>query len=169
MLETDRLKFKILNSKYEKDLEKLFCKNQKVMKTVFKGRVFTNDEFKKLLSEDFIKSKNEKVGLWCITSNLNDKLIGITGLLKFNYLNKDNYEFGFILNENNWGKGFATEIGNFWLEYAKNEMNLFELIATVSPKNIASRKVLEKLNMKCVDEFISEERGTRLIFRKNIN
>lgn len=166
MLETERLKFKILNSKYEKDLEKLFCENHFVMKTVLKGRVFTKDEFKKTLREDFIKSETDKVGFWCITSCSDDKVIGITGLLKCNYLNKDTYEFGCILVENNWGKGFAKEIGKFWFDYAKNEMNLNELIATVSPENSASLKVLEKLNMEYVDEFTSQERGHRFVFRK---
>lgn len=166
MLETDRLKLRILNSRYEKDLEKLFCENHFVMKTALKGRVFTKDEFKKSLREDFIKSETDKVGFWCLTSSSDDKVIGITGLLKCNYLNNDNYEFGFILDENNWGKGLAIEIGKFWLEYAKNEMNLTELIATVSPENIASRKVLEKLDMEYVGEFTSQERGNRLIFRK---
>ncbi|QFZ53776.1 GNAT family N-acetyltransferase [Oceanihabitans sp. IOP_32] len=168
MLETDRLKFKPLNSKYEKDLEKLFCKNHLVMKTALKGRVFTKNEFKKILKEDFIKSETDQVGFWCLTSGSEDRLIGITGLLKCNYLNRDNYEFGFILDDNNWGKGLATEIGQFWLDYAKNEMNLTELIATVSPENIRSRKVLEKLKMEYVSEFELSERGNRLIFRKSL-
>jgi RimJ/RimL family protein N-acetyltransferase len=168
MFKTDRLRFKILNSKYEKDLEKLLCKNHLVMKTTLKGRVFTKEEFNKLIKEDFIKSKNDEIGFWCLTSTSEDEIIGISGLLKCDYLNNDNYEFGFILNENNWGKGLATEIGQFWLEYAKNKMNLTELVATVSPENIASRKVLEKLNMQYVSEFESKERGNRLIFRKHL-
>ena len=108
MFKTDRLRFKILHSKYEKDLEKLLCKNHLVMKTTLKGRVFTKEEFKKLIKEDFIKSKNDKIGFWCLTSTSEDEIIGISGLLKCDYLNNYNYEFGFILNENNWGKGLAT-------------------------------------------------------------
>ncbi|MGR7814393.1 GNAT family N-acetyltransferase [Lacinutrix undariae] len=168
MFKTDRLRFKILNSKYEKDLEKLLCENHLVMKTTLKGRVFTTEEFKKIIKQDFIKSKNDKSGFLCVTSISEDVIIGISGLLKCDYLNKDNYEFGFILNENNWGKGLATEIGQFWLDHAKNNMNLTELIAVVSPENIASRKVLEKLNMECVSELETKERGNRLIFRKHI-
>ena len=168
MFKTDRLRFKILNSKYEKDLEKLLCKNHLVMKTTLKGRVFTTEEFKNLIKQDFIKSTHDKIGFWCVTPTSEDVIIGISGLLKCDYLNNDNYEFGFILNENYWGKGLATEIGQFWLEYAKNQMNLTELIATVSPENIASRKVLEKLNMEYVSKFESKERGSRLIFRKHI-
>ncbi|WP_299781499.1 GNAT family protein [uncultured Formosa sp.] len=166
MFKTARLKFKILNSKDEKDLEQLFCKNHVVMSTVLKERVFTKEEFKKLLKEDFMQNKADTIGFLCLTSRLDDKIIGVSGLLKCCYLNTDNYEFGFILDENNWGKGLATEIGQFWLEYAKNIMNLTELIATVSPENKASRRVLEKLNMEYVSEFKSKERGARLIFRK---
>lgn len=168
MLETERLKFNTLQPKYKKDLEKLFCENHLVMGTTLKGRVFTKKEFEKSLKEDFILSKKDKVGFWCLTSNLEDKIIGISGLLKCDFLSKESYEFGFILDENNWGKGLATEIGKFWLTYAKNELNLTELIAVVSPGNIASRKVLEKLEMEYVDEFMSKERGKRLLLRKSL-
>jgi ribosomal-protein-alanine N-acetyltransferase len=163
MLETKRIKFNLISPKYLKDLEELFCENHLVMKTALKGRVFNKDEFNELLKTDFITSKNDKVGFWCLTSKSNDKIIGITGLLKCNYLDKESYECGFILNENNWGKGLATEIGEFWLDYAKNEMGLTELIATVSPENLSSRKVLEKLNMNFAGKFTSKERGDRLI------
>ena len=166
MLETKRLRFKRLKSNYRDNLEKLFCENELVMSTTLKGRVFTKKEFKELLKNDFINSDNDKVGFWCITTKNTDVVIGISGLLKCNYLEEESYEFGFILNENYWGKGLATEIGNFWFDYAKKEMDLTQLIATVSPENIASKKVLEKLNMKYVDTFTSKERGKRLILRK---
>lgn len=166
MLETKRLRFKRLKPSYKDDLEKLFCKNQLVMSTTLKGRVFTKEEFEELLKNDFINSDKDKVGFWCLTTKNADVVIGISGLLRCNYLEKESYEFGFILNENYWGKGLATEIGNFWFDYAKKEMDLIELIATVSPENIASRKVLEKLNMEYVDKFETKERGKRLILRK---
>lgn len=166
MFETNRLKFNLLSAKYESDLEKLFCDNHLVMKSVLKGRVFTKEEFKKSLQEDFMLNESEKTGFMCLTSKSDDQVIGISGLLKCHYLRKDNYEFGFILNENYWGKGLATEIGQFWMEYAKNKLNLTELVATVSPDNIVSRKVLQKLNMEYMHEFESKERGHRLIFRK---
>jgi RimJ/RimL family protein N-acetyltransferase len=164
-LKTERLNFKIFKTKYEKSLEELFCKNHLVMKTTLKGRVFTKEELKEILRENFIQSENDTVGFWCLTSISEDKLIGVSGLLKCHYLNKDHYEFGFILNENYWGKGLATEIGTFWIKYAKEKLNLTELVATVSPVNIASKRVLEKLNMECLDEFTSTERGERLLFR----
>ena len=166
MLETERIRFEPLNSKYIKDLEKLFCENTLVMKSTLKGRVFTKQEFNQLIQKDFINAPKDTFGFWCLTAISDGKLIGVSGLHKFNYLNKEKYEFGFILDQNYWGKGFATEIGNFWFTYAKNELNLKELIATVSPTNDASKRVLQKLKMQCIGTFTSEERGDRLLFRK---
>jgi len=168
MLETERIRFEPLHTKYLEYLETLFCENTLVMKSTLKGRVFTKKEFEELIKKDFIKSEADKFGFWCLISIVDGKPIGVSGLHKFNYLDKENYEFGFILNENYWGKGLATEIGQFWLEYAKNEMGLTELLATVNPKNVASRKVLEKLKMEYVGELKSRERGDRLVLRKKI-
>lgn len=166
MLETERVRFEPLNSKYTKDLESLFCENNLVMKSTLKGRVFTKKEFEELVENNFINSKEDNYGFRCIVTKSESKIIGVSGLHKFKYLEKEYCEFGFILNENYWGKGLATEIGNFWFNYAKNKMNLKELVATVSPSNKASRKVLEKLKMEHFAEFISNERGKRLILRK---
>jgi len=168
MLQTERVRFELLNSEYITDLEKLFCKNILVMKSTFKGRVFTKKEFENLLEKDFLKKEEDQFGFRCVVSIFDNKVIGVSGLHKLNYLEKEYHEFGFILNENYWGKGLATEIGSFWLEYAKNEIGLTELIATVSPTNIASKRVLEKLKMEYLGEFKSKERGDRLVLRKSI-
>lgn len=165
---TERIQFKPLNSKHQKDVEALFCNNSLVMQSTFKGRVFTKEEFVIVVQEDFITSIKENIGFWCLTTKTKDTFIGVSGLLKCNYLGNESYEFGFILTENYWGKGLATEIGKFWLAYAKNEMHLKELIATVSPDNNASRKVLEKLGMEYVHNFTSKDRGERLLFRKKL-
>lgn len=167
-METKRIKFEPLQAKYRKDLEELFCKNNLVMQSTLKGRVFTKQEFEELLENEFIKNKEDSLGFWCVISKADNKLIGVSGLHKFTQLENANYEFGFILNPNYWGKGLATEIGNFWFDYAKTTMGLTQLIATVSPTNIASRRVLEKLNMEQWKEYKSKERGTRLVLRKNL-
>ena len=132
----------VLFLKYLDDLEKLFCENSLVMNSTLKGRVFTKLEFEEVIQTAFIKTKNDKYGFWCLTLIAEAKVIGVSGLHEFNYAGKESYELGFILNENYWGRGLATEIGNFWLDYAKKEMSLLELMATVKPTNTASRKVL---------------------------
>jgi len=168
MLETKRLKFEPLHSRYIKELKELFCGNSLVMKSTLKGRVFTKLEFQELIEKNFINLKNDKFGFRCLISKPENKLIGVSGLHKLKYQNKEYCEFGFILNHNYWGNGLATEIGDFWFDYAKNNMGLTELIATVSPTNMASRKVLEKLKMEYLGEFESTERGHRLVLIKRL-
>ena len=167
-METVRVKFEVVNESLIEALSELFCENEIVMEKTLKGRVFTDDEFAKLLDEEFCKSKSDISGFRCIISKLTDTVIGISGLLECDYLNTKGFEFGFILNNNQWGKGLATEIGQFWLEYAKAELGLTELLATVSPENLASKRVLEKLNMECIAKVNEPDRGERLIMRKKL-
>lgn len=168
-METDRVKFEIVKENYIQDLRELFCQNEVVMKTTLKGRVFAEVEFTKLLNEEFCKSEDDTFGFRCVVSKLTDTVIGVSGLLGYEYLNIKGFEFGFILNHNEWGKGLATEIGQFWLEYAKSELNLTELFATVSPENLASKRVLEKLNMNCIAKVNDSTRGERLIMNKKLS
>lgn len=168
-LETDRVKFEIIKENHVQDLRELFCQNETVMKTTLKGRVFTEGEFIKLLDDEFCQSENDISGFRCVVSKLTEAVIGVSGLLKCNYLNTPGFEFGFILNHTQWGKGIATEIGEFWMKYSKNELNLTELFATVSPENLASKRVLEKLNMQCIAKVNDSTRGERLIMNKKLS
>lgn len=138
------------------------------MQNTLKGRVLTANELQKIVEDDFITTTDETVGFWCLTNKEDNAFIGVSGLLKCNYLGKESYEFGFILDDNFWGKGIATEIGKFWIDYAKNQLNLSEILATASPENHASRRVLEKLDLQMVRQFTSKERGARLLFSKKL-
>jgi ribosomal-protein-alanine N-acetyltransferase len=169
MLQTDRLQFIPYNTTYRVALEKLCCKNQLVMKSTLKGRVFTKSEFETLIKEEFIQSEKDSYGFWCVISKADDSLVGISGIHPCHYVAHDSYEFGFILHNEYWGKGFATEIGNFWLQHAQNHLKLPELVATVHPSNAASRKVLEKLELDFVTTFTAPERGDRLLFRASFS
>ncbi|MCL5247481.1 GNAT family N-acetyltransferase [Cellulophaga sp. 20_2_10] len=168
MLQSQRIQFKPLSTTYKKPLEDLFCKNPLVMQNTLKGRVLTANELQKIVEDDFITTIDETVGFWCLTNKEDNAFIGVSGLLKCNYLGKESYEFGFILDDNFWGKGIATEIGEFWIDYAKNQLKLDEILATASPENHASRRVLEKLNLQMVRQFTSKERGARLLFSKKL-
>ena len=52
-----------------------------------------------------------------------------------------------MLREEDWGKGFATEIARRLIEYGFGELNLPEIFATVDDENLASHRVLEKAGM----------------------
>ena len=79
---------------------------------------------------------------------------------------KNDLEFGFVLHQEYWGKGFATEIGQFWVDFAKNELQKPRILAAASPKNHASINAIKKLGLTEVKEIASDDRGTRLVFLK---
>ena len=168
MLKTENIRFEPLQTRYLKALEKLFCENTTVMQSTLKGRVFTKKEFEVLLQKEFIHCKDDHLGFRCVVSRSDGKLMGVSGLHEYNYLGKTYHEFGCILDQEYWGKGFATEIGNFWFAYAKEQLGLSALVATVSPSNNASKRVLEKLEMTPLGKLNSKERGLKLIVIKQI-
>jgi RimJ/RimL family protein N-acetyltransferase len=56
-------------------------------------------------------------------------------------------EIGWVLAPRFWGRGLATEGARAWLAHAWS-IRLDEVIATTSPLNLPSRRVMEKLGMR---------------------
>lgn len=55
---------------------------------------------------------------------------------------------GYLLGEQHWGKGYATEILAALVSYYRNQSNVSRLIAGVEIENAASIKVLKKCGFK---------------------
>lgn len=61
--------------------------------------------------------------------------------------NQPEIEVGYILHKKFWNKGYATELATAFLEWGFKNLSVNKLVATVNPKNIKSRHVLEKIGM----------------------
>jgi len=59
----------------------------------------------------------------------------------------DDWEVGWHLRRSAWGAGFATEAGAAALRYGFEELSLGEIYAVVDVDNLASQKVVHRLNM----------------------
>ncbi len=53
-------------------------------------------------------------------------------------------ELKYSLLQSFWGQGVATEVAHGMVAYARDELGLSELIATVNPEHLASQRVLAK-------------------------
>lgn len=78
-------------------------------------------------------------------------------------------EFGYVLAASAWGHGYATEAAGAVLAYAFDKIELHRVAATCDPANLASRRVLEKIGMKCEGHlrdylYIRGEKRDRLLF-----
>lgn len=166
MYQTQRIKLVPFAPHCFDELVELFCKNQRVMQSTLKGRVYTLKELMQLVAEKFVFSSKDKSGFLCLLSKESNEFIGVSGLLACEYGGYNSYEFGFILKDTYWGRGMATELGEFWLNHADKTLNLKNIMATVSPENEASQNVMRKLLMNLEQELIVKDRGKRLLFVK---
>ena len=95
-------------------------------------------------------------GRWAVVLKETNEFIGWSGI-KFitNEINnhKDFYEIGYRFTEKHWGKGYATEAGKAFIDYAFNIMKVDALYAYADEGNQNSRKILEKLGLQYINSF----------------
>lgn len=103
--------------------------------------------------------KDFGVGRWAVILKETNEFIGWSGL-KFitESINghKDFYEIGYRFIPKHWGKGYATEAGNAFIDYGFNELNVDAIYAYADKGNSDSHHVLEKLGMQYVNAFHHE-------------
>lgn len=89
-------------------------------------------------------ASNEKLN-WAMIEKASGKLIGIIGYPRFNM---DSYraEVGYVLNKEYERKGFTQEALSAVLGYGFEQMGLHSIEAVIRAENIASMKLIEKLN-----------------------
>ncbi len=77
------------------------------------------------------------------------KLVGESKSIGFIFLSTENSgdtHIGYLLAESYWGKGYATEILKGLIDFIKSEDQVTRLIAGVATDNVASIKLLQKLD-----------------------
>ncbi|MGA1933717.1 GNAT family N-acetyltransferase [Arcobacter sp. YIC-464] len=161
ILNTNRL---ILRTMCEEDFkilhEKIFS-NKKVVENTFGSSGFSKEDTK-----EFLKAKgnfDKKIGLSVLEEKSSKNIIGLAGILPCKYLGEEDYEIGFILEENSWGKGYAKEIGIEQIQQIKT-LGKSRAIAAAAKENISSHKALTNLGFKFVKDSYDEIRGKRVIY-----
>ncbi|MFW0737958.1 GNAT family N-acetyltransferase [Flavobacterium sp. T12S277] len=95
-------------------------------------------------------------GRWAVILKETNEFLGWSGI-KFitTEINnhKDFYEIGYRFIEKHWGKGYATEAGIAFVNYAFDVIKAETLYAYADEGNKDSRKALEKLGFRYVNSF----------------
>lgn len=144
MLDTERL---VIRSFRSDEVEKVYQldSNYKVMKYITEGITLSKSESKKRLCS-FIENyqQNDRLGVWLVELKDKKEFIGRASLLKNEDLNI--IEIGYRLLPEFWGKGYASEVIESLSIYVKKKLKIDKLHAMTYPENIASKKLLEKMN-----------------------
>lgn len=116
--------------------------------------------------------KDFGTGRWAVILKETNEFLGWSGI-KFitNEINnhKDFYEIGYRFIEKHWGKGYATEAGKAFVDYAFNVLKADALYAYADPGNENSRRILEKLGLRYVNSFEYQEELELWFEMKNPN
>lgn len=62
-------------------------------------------------------------------------------------------DIGWRLKESAWGKGYATEGAQAWMDFAFEKLELSEIYSVATMGNLGSQRVMQKLGMGKIDEF----------------
>jgi len=161
VLETERLR---LRQYSPADFEMLYylLNDTDIIKYLFNGNIFTQLDTLKLIEETFCGYKND---IGCLILEKKDHtILGFSGIQKCISFLTDDYELGFVIKKEFWGNGYATEIGKGLIDYARTNMDIPRITATVHPLNSQSTKVLNKLNMKQLFKDNIKNRGDRVVY-----
>lgn len=96
------------------------------------------------------------IGRWAVILKETNEFIGWSGIkLITDSINSHQnfYEIGYRFIPKYWGKGYATEAGLAFVDFAFNEIKADALYAYADSSNVDSRHILEKIGMRYVNSF----------------
>ena len=159
-METDRLIFKKYTEKDKADFIALFT-DAAVMKHVGDG-VLTEAQAEAFWLKLFDRLYPQDYNIWAVFTREDSRYVGHAGIYVSPTL-KEDWEFVYFLNRNEWGKGYATEIARRIIEYGFAELHLKKVHTTVDDNHSASINVLKKAGMK-FERFDFDDKDRFLIY-----
>ena len=96
------------------------------------------------------QGRNNGTGCWAMIEKMTQVAIGSILLVQLpdnQGQATEDYEIGWHLRRDRWGKGYATEAGRAILNYGFQSLQLPIIYVVVKPENLASVRVTQKLGM----------------------
>jgi ribosomal-protein-alanine N-acetyltransferase len=141
-IETERLLLRMFRPDDLDDLAALFA-DPDVVRYVGNGKPSDRDEAKRALESILKHWQTHGFGRWVAVDRQTLKFVGFGGLRSLFGMP----EMVYHLTKENWGKGYATELGNAALRFGFEDRGFERIVAIAKPQNAASIRVMEKLGM----------------------
>lgn len=142
ILETERL---ILRKSILTDAPELYVlrTSDKTMEFIDKERIASVQVAQEMIKNMDLQIQNNTAITWGITLPGFAPIIGSIGFWR---IVKEHHraEIGYMLHPDHWKKGLISEAIKAVLNYGFEHMKLHSIEANINPKNLASRRVLEK-------------------------
>jgi [ribosomal protein S5]-alanine N-acetyltransferase len=139
MIESTRLTIKPF---YEADAEAFFELTKDDGFNLFPITIYRQKNVADAL--EWIKNNNGKYAVW---EKETHSLIGMGGITPWEFEKENLMDVTYRLRESAWGKGYGMELAQTLVDYGSKTLGLKNLTATITPDNVASKKIAEKLGM----------------------
>jgi RimJ/RimL family protein N-acetyltransferase len=126
--------------------------------------VRTEAEAAKYLTDRVIKAYAEGFGMYNVILKSTGEIIGMCGLVNRPTLKGIDIGFGFLPQY--MGKGYALESAQAVMAFAKNDLQLTEVLAITTQNNVRSQKLLEKLGLTITKSYTDSSDGSPMYLYK---
>lgn len=107
-------------------------------------------------------TRDRGIGKFAIMEKATGAIIGMGGLTPWDWEGEELIDITYRLRQFAWGKGYGGEAAAALVEYGFNSVGLNKITATITPDNLASKKVAQKLGMRFVKSIILKGVATEL-------
>lgn len=156
MIESERLIYREIE---ESDFEAIaeIMRGEKVRKVW--EHFFTDEDVKEWIARRRKCYADNGIDYLLAVRRDNGEAVGQIGLLKELIEGREVWGIGYILREDCYGKGYATEGARAMADYAFRVMNIPGLVCDIRPMNTASVAVAKRIGMTETGSFIKKYRG----------
>jgi RimJ/RimL family protein N-acetyltransferase len=152
-LRTDRL---LLRRWTEADHEPFAALNADPLVTEFLPAILSREESDAVIQRLEAHFERHGFGFWAVETE-DGSCAGFVGLSvpRFEAAFTPCVEIAWRLAPEHWGRGYATEAARAALAFGFEVVGLEEILSFTVPANVASRRVMEKIGMRCdrADDF----------------
>ncbi len=111
------------------------------------GPPLSRGESRSRIERNLKRYEKDGFGRCAVVLRATGEFVGDCGLICTLVEGRPEVELGWIVRRSHQGKGIATEAAAAWRDYAFDTLRLVRIVSMVSERNVASRRVAEKLGM----------------------
>jgi len=120
-------------------------RDPEMMRYITLGRTWSDEEIDELLERQARHVGNHGICFGAVELASTGEVIGLVGLQPHD---DGQFELGWWIWKEHWGRGYATEAAWAFVAHAREVMGLDRLVAVIDPPNTASIRVAEHLGME---------------------
>jgi len=157
-LETDRLYIRPWTPADRPAFTEL-TEDPEVMRYVHGGQPYAEDEVDEWFTRQARQLAEHDVCMGALIEKATGRLVGIAGTQPLG--TTGNFEIGWWLARDVWGRGYATEAGGAAMRHVLETLGHKRVVAIIDPDNEPSKRVVGRLGMHYESRVTGEQLGHR--------